>query len=90
MPANPALKRLARLANGSVLSGTATITIEDSADHSAWDPVIAFTAVAAAGTQRIQTGLTENVRRYVRVNVSGTFTDLVAVVSVVPYTVSQA
>jgi hypothetical protein len=74
----------------SIGSGTAVVTIEDSADHAAWDPVIAFTGVSAAGTERIQTGLTENVRRYLRIDVSGTFTALVVAVSVVPYQVSQA
>lgn len=73
----------------SIGSGSATVTIEDSADRIAWDAVIAFAAVTTAGAQRIQTSTSENVRRYVRAAVTGTFTNLVAAVSVVPYITQQ-
>jgi hypothetical protein len=74
----------------SIGSGSATVTIQDSGDHVSWDAVIASAAIAAAGTQRLLTSLTENVRRYLRLDVTGTFTDLVLVVNVVPYVVSKA
>lgn len=74
----------------SIASGSATVTIQDSGDHITWDAVIASAAIAAAGTQRLLTSLTENVRRYLRLDVTGTFTDLVLVVNVVPYVVSKA
>lgn len=71
----------------SIGTGSATVTVQDSADHSAWDSVVAFPAKSAAGAWRVQTASpTENVRRYLRVDVSGTFTNLVAAVVAVPYT----
>lgn len=71
----------------SIGSGSATVRIQDSADRIAWADVTggAFTAVTGATTQRIQTATNGTVRRYVRVNVTGTFTNLVAVVNVVRY-----
>lgn len=75
----------------SLGSGTVQLTVQDSGDRSTWDdvPGLAFTPVTAATTERLVTGPTENVRRYVRVEVTGTFTDLVAAVVVVPYRIAQ-
>ena len=73
----------------ALTSGTAVVTVQDSADHSAWDAVIAFTAVTGATSERKQTSLTENVRRYLRIDVSGTFTGLVLAVNAVPYRIAQ-
>lgn len=65
----------------SIGSGTATVAVQDSADGStSWADVVAFTDVTAAGSQRVATAATENVKRYIRVNVTGTFTDLVIAV----------
>lgn len=54
-----------------------TFTIEDSADDAAFATVTgaATSALTAAGAERVQTGRTENVRRYLRVVTSGTFTN---------------
>lgn len=77
----------------SLGSGAPTLTIEDSANN------IAFAALAplslafsptAAGTERLQTGVTATVRRYVRVAVSGTYTDLVCALVFVRPTESAA
>ncbi|MDY7101560.1 MAG: hypothetical protein S0880_10270 [Actinomycetota bacterium] len=58
-------------------SGTADIALQDSADGSTdWQDVVTFTAVTAAGTERVQSSRTENVRRYLRFEVTNTFTDL--------------
>lgn len=75
----------------SIGSGSATLTIQDSANRIAWANVTGggFTAVTGATTQRIQTAKNGTVRRYIRVNVTGVFTNLVAVVSVVPYLNAQ-
>lgn len=75
----------------SIGSGSATVKVQDSADRIAWAdvPGLAFTAVTGPTSQRVATGTTENVKRYVRVYVTGTFTNLVAAVSVVPYRIAQ-
>jgi hypothetical protein len=75
----------------SIGSGSATFTVQDSSNRTAWTNVTggAFTAASAAGTQRIQTSKTGTVRRYVRVNVTGTFTNVVAVVNYVRYLNAQ-
>lgn len=54
----------------SVTAGTATITIEDSADASSWNPIGTFVAASAATAERIATTGTA-VRRYARYNTSG-------------------
>ena len=71
----------------SIGSGTATVAIQDSTDDLSYSNVTGavFTAVTGATSQRIQTTKTQNVNRYLRVNVSGTFTNLVAVVAVHRY-----
>lgn len=62
-----------------------TVTIEDSADDSAFTAVagLAFTAVAGITTQRLATGNTATVRRYLRVATTGTFSNAVFAVMVV-------
>lgn len=69
----------------SIGSGTANLKLQDSADRIAWDdvPGAAFTAVTGATTQRVATSATENVRRYLRLFRSGSFTNLVAAVNAV-------
>ena len=59
---------------------SATVTIEDS-DDDGTDPYAAvtgaaFTAASAIGAQRIQTARDENVKQWLRVAVTGTFSDL--------------
>lgn len=69
----------------SIGSGTATVTVEDSADNISFAAVTsgAFTAVTALTAERIQSSSdTATVRRYVRVATSGVFTDLVFAVGV--------
>lgn len=69
----------------SIGSGTATVTIEDSADNVSFAAVTsgAFTNVTAATTERIQSSSdTGTVRRYVRVATSGVFTNLVFAVAI--------
>jgi hypothetical protein len=69
----------------SLASGTATVTIEDSADNVSFLPVTsgAFTNVTTRTTQRIQSSsATGVVRRYVRVATSGTFSNLVFAVGI--------
>lgn len=68
-------------------SGTATFTIQDSDDNLSFTAVsgLAFTAVTAATTQRVQIGLTDTVRQYVRIHKTGTSTATVAVVNFVRY-----
>lgn len=75
----------------SIGSGTVTFTVQDSANRIAWANVTggAFTGKTAAGTDRIQTATNGTVRRYLRVNVTGTFTNAVAVVNVVRYLSQQ-
>lgn len=73
-------------------SGTATFTIQDSADNSSFTAIsgMAFTAVTGATSERIQVGLTDTVRRYVRVQKTGTSTATVATINFVRYLTSQA
>ncbi|MGW1463841.1 hypothetical protein ACWCPT_05735 [Streptomyces sp. NPDC002308] len=67
------------------LTGTSvTVTIEHSADGVSWTalPGAAFTAVAAApAAQRVQTGRTQTVQRYLRASTTGVFTNAVIAVS---------
>jgi hypothetical protein len=71
----------------SIGSGSITFTVQDSANRIAWANVTGggFTAMTAAGAQRIQTATNGTVRRYVRVHPTGTFTNAVAVVNYVRY-----
>lgn len=71
----------------SLGSGTATVTIQDSANNSTFAEInggATFTNVTGSTVQRIASAsVTETVRRYIRVSTSGTFTDLVFAVSIV-------
>lgn len=71
----------------SIGSGTATVTIQDSANGSSWTNLAGggFTAIAGATSERIQGATNATVRRYLRVNVTGTFTNLLVAVSAVRY-----
>lgn len=77
----------------SLASGTATITIQDSANNSAFTSLTdgAFAAVTGAGVQRIaSSSATATVRRYARVITTGTFSDLVMAVNFVRYEVAKS
>jgi hypothetical protein len=73
----------------SLGSGNPTVTVADSAnntDFAALSPTsLAFTPVAASVERKV-TGLTATVRRYVRVQVTGTYTALVCGLVFVRYT----
>ena len=77
----------------SLGSGSPTLTIADSANDSTFAALsptsLAFSPVAA-GVERQQTGLTATIRRYVRLQVTGTYTDLVCALVFVRYTESAA
>lgn len=72
----------------TLFTGTsATVTIQESSDNGVGDPwanVVggAFAAASAVGWQRIQTARALTVERYLRVNVTGTFSALLFAVSV--------
>lgn len=76
----------------SLDSGTPTVTVQDSANNSAFSAITggAFTAITGAVSERIQTSATGAVRRYVRIEVTGTYTNLVCAVNFVRYTESVA
>lgn len=65
----------------SITGTSVTVTLEDSANNSAWTALTggAFIAVASPGpgTQRLVGGSTATVRRYIRATTSGTFTSAV-------------
>jgi hypothetical protein len=67
----------------SVGSGSATVHVQDSADNVSFADVTGavFTAASGPTSERIATSATQAVRRYLRVNVTGTFTNLVCVVA---------
>lgn len=77
----------------SLGSGTPTVTIKDSANDIAY-AVLSPTSLAfsptTAGVERQTTGLTATVRRYVRVEVTGSYTNLVCALSFVRYTEAAA
>lgn len=64
----------------SIGSGTATVKVQDSSDDAAWADLISFTAVTARTSEAVSA--TGTVDRYLRVQTTGTFTDLVFVVQV--------
>lgn len=70
----------------TAFAGTSvTATVQDSADGASWAAVtgLAFTAVTAAPAwQRLATAGSATVRRYLRVNTTGTFTNAVFAVMV--------
>lgn len=66
---------------------SATVAIQHSSDNGAGDAFAnvtggVFAAATAIGVQRIQTSRTESIERYLRVNVTGTFSNLVFAVMV--------
>lgn len=70
-----------------------TVKLQESSDNGAGDAFAdvtggAFTAATARGAQRIQTGRTQTVERYLRVVTTGTFTSAVFAVMVVRNSVS--
>lgn len=73
----------------SLGSGTPTLTIKDSANDSTFAALsptsLAFTPTVA-GVERQTTGLTATIRRYIRVEVTGSYTNLVCALSFVRYT----
>jgi len=71
----------------SIGSGTATVAVQHSSDDISYADVTGgvFTDVTAATSERIQTATDLNILRYLRINVTDTFTDLVLAVSVVRY-----
>jgi len=74
----------------SIASGTATVAVQDSADNSTFANVTGLTwTVSAAGASRTATGVTATTRRYWRVNCTGTFTNLVAVVTLHRFLTAQ-
>lgn len=75
----------------SIASGSATVKVQTSTNRIAWTDLLTFTAVTVAGSEYKRTSsLTATVSRYLRVNVTGTFTNLVAVVAVMPYRSQQS
>jgi hypothetical protein len=77
----------------SLGSGTPTLTVKDSADNGTFltlsPTAIAFTPTVASVERKV-TGLTATIRRYVRLEVTGTYTNLVCALSFVRYTESAA
>jgi hypothetical protein len=66
----------------TVTGTSVTVTIEDSADNGTFAAVtgLAFTAVTPGGAptaQRLETGATATIRRYVRATTTGTFSNAV-------------
>ena len=66
----------------TAFTGTSVdIVIQDSDDDAATDPYVdltggSFTTVSAVGSERIQTGRAQTVKRWLRVDLSGTYSDL--------------
>lgn len=77
----------------SVVGTSVTVTIQDSADNVSFATVtgLAFTAVAAGnkGAERLATGTTATIRRYVRAVTTGTFSSAVFAVNFVRYQSAQ-
>lgn len=75
----------------SIASGTATVKIQDSADDSTYADVtgLTFTAASAATYERLATAGTATIRRYRRLVITGTFTDLVLAVNLHVFATSQ-
>jgi hypothetical protein len=68
-----------------------TVTLQDSADNSAFASFTgsAFTAASAIGVQRLTGATTATVRRYVRAITTGTFSQAVFAVNFVRYLTAQ-
>lgn len=75
----------------SIGSGSATVKVQTSTNRIAWTDLLTFATVSGATSEYKRTAsLTATVSRYLRVNVTGTPTNLVAVVAVVPYRSQQS
>jgi hypothetical protein len=77
----------------SLGSGNPTVTITDSANNSTFatlSPTALVFTPTVAGVERLQTGVTATIRRYLRVEVTGTYTNLVCALSIVRYTEDPA
>jgi hypothetical protein len=76
----------------SIASGTATVAIQDSADGSSWANVtgLVFTAASARTSERLATAVDATVRRHLRVNVTGTFSNAVIAVGVTKFLTAQS
>ena len=76
----------------SLGSGTATVAVQDSADNATFAAItgMGFTAITAPTSERVQGAVDATVRRYVRVSVTGTYTNLVFAVNFVRYLESSA
>lgn len=72
----------------SVASGTAVFAVQDSADNTTFVDVtgLVFTGATGATTQRLQTAAGATIRRYVRVQGTGTHGAAVIALNVVRYT----
>lgn len=72
----------------SVASGTAVFTVQDSADDVTYATVtgLVFTGATGATTERLQTAAGATVRRYVRIQGTGTHGAAVVAVNFVRYT----
>jgi hypothetical protein len=75
----------------SVASGTATVAVQDSADGSAWANVtgLAFTGATGRTTQYLATATGATVRRHLRVNLTGSFTNAVIAVGAIKFLTAQ-
>ena len=71
----------AYIMNFTLSSGSPTVKIQDSSNNSDWDDLITFTGSSAASAERKT--VTGTVNRYVRLNVSGTFSNLAVAVVLV-------
>jgi hypothetical protein len=71
----------AYIMNFTLNSGSPTVKIQDSANNSDWADLITFTGSSAASAERKT--VTGTVNRYVRLNVSGTFSNLAVAVVLV-------
>jgi hypothetical protein len=76
----------------SVGSGTATVAIQDSANDSTFADVTGLVFAGATGrtSEVVATATNATVRRYVRVNVTGAFTNAVIAVGVVKFLTAQS
>src|SRR3972149_1327874 len=75
-------------AGAASTTSTATVTVQDSASAGSGFANLTgmgFTNVTAATSQRIQGATNATVRRYIRLDITGTFTNLVCAVSFRPY-----
>lgn len=77
----------------SIASSTCTVAIQDSADGaSGWADVtgLAFTAATTQTQERKATAVGATVKRYLRLNLTGGFSNAVIAVAVLKFTVAQS